>query len=225
MTNTSKEAVERLMDGVTPGPWSAHRDEMHFDTLSDVHGGATRDCSGISRQIMVSVGGFSELKEQEANTRFIAAAREMVPALAAERDAHATRADAAEAEVARLTAELTALRAGQDALVAATVEAAADTFARHRSIRMSNWAYHMSWRHDVYNSIRNLTPAAATAAMDAKLRAERNKVLREAVAWCDQFIIPVGVPVTKITDMQMGRHDAAGQINAAILAMIEPEWK
>ena len=139
-------------------------------------------------------GEDSELGEYGAET---------ITALAAERDAQTTRANAAEAEVARLTAELE-VRAGHDALVAAAYEAAADTFARHRSIRMSDWADHMSWRHDVYNSIRALTPSDATAALDAKLLAERNKALRDAFAVAH-------------------RKRGDGDTPEAILAMIETE--
>jgi hypothetical protein len=65
----------------TPGPWTAHRDPCHFDTLSDVRGGAKRDAQGISSQLMVSVGGFAEWKEQEANARLISAAPDLLDML------------------------------------------------------------------------------------------------------------------------------------------------
>lgn len=100
--DTSREAVERLLDGVTPGPW--------------------KELSGANHRIMASymcINGLSAMftlaridnpddaergytddaynpDTAEANTRFIAAARELVPALMAERDA-------ALAEVARLS--------------------------------------------------------------------------------------------------------------------------
>lgn len=65
----------------TPGPWSVHRDAAHFDTASDVFGGAEARGRGVSRQMMVSVGGFSGVPEQEANARVIAHAPDMAAAL------------------------------------------------------------------------------------------------------------------------------------------------
>ncbi len=126
----------------------------------------------------------------------------------AERDAQTARADAAEAEVARLTAELTSLRAGQDALVAAAYEAAADN---------AGGAWFFSFptddRKEPYRNaaraIRALTPADATAALDSMLRAERDKALRDAAGalceWGDD-------------SSQSGQF-----FSELILAMIEPE--
>lgn len=97
MTDTTTQAVTALLDGVTPGPWVPHSDPCHFDTVSDVYGGEAKAKGGLQRQLMVSVGGYAEWQEQEANTRFIAAARDLVPALLAERDALAAQLAAAEA--------------------------------------------------------------------------------------------------------------------------------
>lgn len=142
--------------------------------------------------------------------------------LTAEHDAQTNRADVAEAEVARLKkalvhmtaerdtslntasvweAELSVLRAGQDALVAAAYDAAAsmieDNMRHAAELGLEIWPI---------PDIRALTPSDATAALDTKLRAERNKALRDAA------------------DRTLGL--ATGhECRTAILAMIEPEGK
>lgn len=126
--------------------------------------------------------------------------------LAAESDAQTARADAAEAEVSRLTAELTALRAGQDALVAAAYEAAAEWLMTVPQ-KLPN-------RDQYAKHVRALTTADATAALDAKLRAERNKVRREVAKLYENG----GGP-------GLGGWDYFGDFYDAILAMIEPEGK
>ena len=112
------------------------------------------------------------------------------------------------ADVARLTAELTAMRAGKDALVAGAYEAAAD----HAG---GAWFFNFPTddRKEPYRNaaraIHALTPADATAALDSMLRADRDKALRDAAgALCEWG------------------EDApqSGQFFAElILAMIEPE--
>lgn len=175
--DTSKEAVERLMDGVTPGPW-------------EVRGKQT---VGTGQMTIAKCGR----KNGSADARFIAAARELVPALAAERDAQTARADAAEAEVARLTAE----RDTASAEVAMMVDVAATEVMDAAIV----WSVdHDEASHQLAGWIRAKTPAYATAALDAKLRAERNKALRDAV-----------------TVAHRKRGD--GDTPEAILAMIEPE--
>lgn len=69
--DTSTAAIEELMDGVTEGPWE--QDGPNSATI--VWSGLVRVC------FMTSDGPASK------NARFIAAARYLVPALAAERDA------------------------------------------------------------------------------------------------------------------------------------------
>jgi hypothetical protein len=64
----------------TPGPWEARRDPSHFDTLSSVVGGSAR-AGRIDRELMVEVGGRGTVGSQEANTRLIAAAPELLEAL------------------------------------------------------------------------------------------------------------------------------------------------
>lgn len=190
--DTSKEAVEWLLDGVTPGPWR----------VGPVDDCRVEDADGNEvAQIDGDYNSPDLWPKMEANARFIAAARELVPALAAERDEQTARADAAGAEVARLTAELSALRAGQYALVAAVCDVAA-------SMIEDNMRHAAELGREIWPipDIRALTTADATAALEAKLRVERNKALRDAA---DQF--DDGVQL--------------GNPRAAILAMIEPEGK
>ena len=62
-----------LGDKHTPGPWTAERDPSHYDTLSSV----TSD-NGVLR---VQVGGWAGTIRQEADTRLIAAAPDLLAAL------------------------------------------------------------------------------------------------------------------------------------------------
>lgn len=95
--DTSREAVERILEGVTPGPWGCSMGKL------------VRIVKVVSRSPIVLAGvhrfgrngGKATDGDCEANARFIAASRELVPALLAERDA-------ALAEVTRLTALLLA---------------------------------------------------------------------------------------------------------------------
>jgi hypothetical protein len=82
-TDTSTEAVERLLDGVTPGPW-----EWQTDTVIALD----------SRGYVIASTELCVHDEPEilANARLIAAARDLVPALLAERDAAIARAERAD---------------------------------------------------------------------------------------------------------------------------------
>ena len=61
------------MSNHTPAPWTAERDPSHYDTLSSIRGGL-----GALR---VEIGGYAGPPEQEANTRLIAAAPDLLAAL------------------------------------------------------------------------------------------------------------------------------------------------
>ena len=78
MTDTSPENVARMLEGVTPGPWEHDPIEGYqFNIYSD-------DATG---SILATTTGFQyaprKPAEKLANARFIAYAREAVPALAA----------------------------------------------------------------------------------------------------------------------------------------------
>ncbi len=76
------EAVEKMLEGVTPGPWRTFETGVYFDPNSGTWGGFDLRNS----------------PNAESNARFIAWAREAVPALAAERDAIAARLAEVEAQ-------------------------------------------------------------------------------------------------------------------------------
>ena len=61
------------MSAHTPAPWTAERDPCHFDTLSSVRAG--------KNTLRVEIGGYARPPEQEANTRLIAAAPDLLAAL------------------------------------------------------------------------------------------------------------------------------------------------
>lgn len=88
--NTSTGAIAGLLAGVTPGPWG---------TLP------TRDSVYDSKFCEVAC------YMQAADRRFIAAARELVPALTIERDQWRQRAQDAELEIVGLRARVEYLKA------------------------------------------------------------------------------------------------------------------
>ncbi len=69
MVDTSIEAVTKLLDGVTPGPWTVR---LAYDD---------------DRAVIDGTGFPVAYDVASADRRFIAAARDLVPALLAERDA------------------------------------------------------------------------------------------------------------------------------------------
>lgn len=102
--DTSREAVERILENVTPGPW-AWAENHPLNACANVTAEAI---SGWTIDIATLYGGSDDVPNpsapdepwgdhpiRRANASFISAARDLVPALLAERDA-------ALAEVARL---------------------------------------------------------------------------------------------------------------------------
>lgn len=66
----------------TPGPWSIQCDPAHYDTASTVVGGKQKPYDKKNRyalreEMIIQVGGFSDLQMQEANTRLIKTAPDM----------------------------------------------------------------------------------------------------------------------------------------------------
>ena len=103
--DTSREAVERLLDGVTEGPWAweeNHPLNACASVTAKTDAGWTIDIAtlyGTSDDVPTPTEPdepWGDHPIRRADARFIAAARELVPALLAERDA-------ALAEVARLS--------------------------------------------------------------------------------------------------------------------------
>jgi hypothetical protein len=76
MTDTDLKA---LLEAATPGPWRVEPDPCHYDTMSDVVAGETREKPYPANRMHVSVGGYAGPKEQEANAALIA----LAPSLAA----------------------------------------------------------------------------------------------------------------------------------------------
>ena len=75
--DTSTKTVTALLEGVTPGPWRAT-----FDEATKI---LARDGS-VAMLMYVNTKGRRDANQVGASARFIAAARELVPALSAERD-------------------------------------------------------------------------------------------------------------------------------------------
>jgi hypothetical protein len=99
--DTSAEAVARMLDGVTPGPWTEHDKGKHPNGFV---AGAIEDYEhGPDKPVVAYVVGMNVA----GNRRFIAWSRDAVPALAVERD--------------RLAAQLTEARAAWEAFKGATV--------------------------------------------------------------------------------------------------------
>lgn len=107
--DTSREAIEKILEGVTPGPWDwssrgfvgpvSTEDDQSFGMIGDV----------------VAKCNFSG-GAMEYNANFIAAARELVPALLAEREAAEVERDRFWQANLRLINERDRLRAEMDAI-------------------------------------------------------------------------------------------------------------
>jgi len=110
--DTSTTAVTALMDGVTEGPW--YLSSGHMQSNGQLYWQVeTAYDAVVNNQFCWAQG------DHGANARFIAAARQLVPALVAERDAADQRAAALLARVAALEADCAAAR-----------NAAAENYAR-----------------------------------------------------------------------------------------------
>lgn len=205
--DTSPAAIAALLECVTPGPWYHHMDGF---ASSSVRANCNTDPDAYDSSVVLfraQCHGAVSFAQEKANTSFAAAARELVPAISAERDALTARAEAAEAEVARLTAELDALRVAQDALVAAAYEAAVQALILdlgHLTEDQSMTGPYALRR--AMEAIRRPIPADAVAALAAYARAERNKARLAAAE-----------------RMRLGGLHTIDDRAKAILAMIEKE--
>jgi hypothetical protein len=69
------------MTAHTPGPWQVDCDPWHYDTASVVTAGPREMRGGVGQRLIVQVGGWADVPEQEANTRLIAACPDLLNAL------------------------------------------------------------------------------------------------------------------------------------------------
>ena len=107
--DTSTEAVERLLDGVTPGPWVVDDGGSYCDVVTDYGDGVFGE-------------DFIICEDAHQNAHFIAAARDLVPALLAERDRLMKERD-------DLRAKMGAAVEALEQLIALLIEASADLTA------------------------------------------------------------------------------------------------
>ena len=91
MTDISRDAVDALLQGVTEGPWEA--ESGHEQQNGQLYWQVTDGAHAIMQNQFCWCQG-----DHAANARFIAAARELVPALRAALDEAEARAVKAEAE-------------------------------------------------------------------------------------------------------------------------------
>lgn len=121
MTDTSTKAVTAFLEGVTPGPWVTVEE-------SEGHGW------GVSWRIVQSGNWLNDIAEMvnEQDARFIAAARELVPALLAERDRIA-------AQVVQLQRELDAAIAALDRVRAEGMREANTAHAKAEMAELCEW--------------------------------------------------------------------------------------
>lgn len=166
--DTRTEAVTKLLDGVTPGPWYA--ESGHVQQNGQLYWQVTDKNDAIMQNQFCWCQG-----DHAANAHFIAAARDLVPALLADRDAlrrenenlrqiernvqaarehEYKRAEDALAEIKRLKAQPVTV---QDAAVS-------DVLAeRARQISAEGWTP----EHDDANSDGEMAQAAACYALNA----------------------------------------------------------
>jgi hypothetical protein len=153
MTNpidTSAEAVAKMLGGVTPGPWWVVEDRSTWGWV-EVDGPSIKIASPTAATDLTDM----DAQTRRAEARFIAYAREAVPALAAERDALAARV--AELESDR---DLLSLRYSQEGQIADTERARAEA-AEAENARLRNVIFRLS----VTNRIRDLEVSDFTIAL------------------------------------------------------------
>lgn len=93
--DTSTEAVERLLDGVTPGPWTEHDAGKHPHVFVCGPDQFYYDGEIGDKPLVAYVTGVEAIE----NRVFIAAARDLVPALLKERDDLQVKLAEAQAEL------------------------------------------------------------------------------------------------------------------------------
>lgn len=202
--DTSAEAVAAMLEGLTPGPWST-------DTItgSDPNGDEWETdievYSASGKFIHGHDIGYSDETDAEIkyNASFIAAARELVPVIAAERDALRAENERLTEKLAK--AEASALEQVAGAYLAAEqmVSGRANQYDREHGIYdhttgvteyPGNGCEWMEEWLDIAECVHTLTPADAIAALearDARVRAEIASLI-DAEIETSQSIMPIG---------------------------------
>jgi chromosome segregation ATPase len=110
MTDTSPAAIAALLDGVTEGPWV--RDGRNQRRINQGSGAGNKIAQASVFADWKPLEQKREAYETCArNARFIAAARDLVPTLAAERDDAVAMTEDVRRQVAGLAAEVVRLKA------------------------------------------------------------------------------------------------------------------
>lgn len=184
MTNqidTSPEAIAALLDGVTPGPWVA--ESGHTQQNGQLYWQVSNEYDAIMQNQFCWAQG-----DPAANARFIAAARDLVPALAA--------------EIARLTADLRHVMSERDRTFALMLDRAEKAEAERDEARAqvrklnaiitrnpsgticdacrATGAYHCTDAFYGCSGMRDYTLEEASAALAARDAAMRNEGRRQA---------------------------------------------
>lgn len=119
MTDTTTEAVQALLESVTPGPWAweeSHPTNACAEVTAEIVGGwpfALATLYGSSEEVPSPTEPdepWGDHPIRRANARFIAAARDLVPALLADRDRLATAHAQMQQTLDRLAADNERLR-------------------------------------------------------------------------------------------------------------------
>ena len=173
MSDISREAIDKLLAGVTAGPWKVKWENVDPDWAIVMTSGGS---------IVANVNG-----ADEANGLFIAASRTLVPAL---RDA----LDEAEAEVARLSAEVARLLALDDAekmdayqsLMLDFTAAKAEVARLGREVNTARygqpdfaWSIHLEAMADLRSEVARLTEQIGQASVRAEEAEDRAEAAKE----------------------------------------------
>lgn len=172
MIDTSAEAVAKLLDGVTPGPWDAEYDDYGQEIW---FGGEGYGTWTVGPCFIGGDGDDPDLARiMDADARFIAAARDLVPALLAERDALRKERDSALGAfdgAQRRHAEADATIAAAEAIIAVaeTAEAERDALKReNENLRQIDRNVQAAREHEYERAEAALTEVG-------RLKAERDK--------------------------------------------------
>lgn len=223
--DTSPEAIAALLDGVTPGPWKA--ESGHTQQNGQLYWQVHDEHDAIMQNQFCWAQG-----DHAANARFIAAARDLVPALAAE----IARLTAANISLTMALAETEALEEQHGEVIKrvmaerdearAQVAMAYEAAASHYENGFPAWDTFSQFTREC----RALTPADASAALAARDAAMRNEGRRQAAEIArddaksetgvilNRRLAGIGVPVAA-----SARRRQAIRTALRILSTLEPE--